>query len=271
MTKFTTGIVLIGATALTLGFSASATPVQAKSNAYTWSTSQTNARLYYTNTNKNAYIWNSNHTKKLHNLKNYPYSTWFVTQSFAKKYNGKTRVYYKVSNYGGKVSGNVWRGYLTPAKSSPVNAFDSDSDYLSYLQTSKSQKLSRALLSKLSGVDVNVKLSQEAAANDISSFKNVINLGTMRGDFGSYSRFGKKSLMEYFGLTTGGTASTRANAMIKVLTANGYSPSKINSLNGYKLGIVINDGTTYTASSTGYPSSLGSMQNSFTLVLAQAK
>lgn len=250
---------------------ATTTTAQAKSNVYTWSASQSNARLYYTNTTKNAYVWNNAHTKKLHNLKNYPYSAWFVTQSFAKKYNGKTRVYYKVTNYGGKVTGNVWRGYLTPAKSTAISTFNSDSDYLTYLQTNPSQKLSRALLSKLSGVDVSAKLSQEAAANKITSFKNVIDLGTMRGDFGSYSRFGKKSLMEYFGLTTGGAASTRATAMLKVLTANGYSPSKINQLTGYQLGIVINDGTTYTASKTGYPSALGSMQNDFTLVLAQSK
>ncbi|MCT3575416.1 hypothetical protein [Levilactobacillus brevis] len=73
-----------------------------KTGKYAWSAPKDDAApLYYTNTKKNGYIWNKIFTKKLHNIKNYQYTSWYAQKSF--KRNGK--VYYKVT--GNKVSGYV--------------------------------------------------------------------------------------------------------------------------------------------------------------------
>ncbi|ANZ60743.1 hypothetical protein AYR62_14185 [Secundilactobacillus paracollinoides] len=59
-----------------------ATTVQAKS--YSWSSTSDGQRVetYYTKpTQKNAYIWNTTHTKHTHNLKNYGSTIWRVNRA----------------------------------------------------------------------------------------------------------------------------------------------------------------------------------------------
>lgn len=108
---------------------------------YSWSAPRDDAApLYNTNTKKNAYIWNKTFTKKLHNIKKYQYTSWYVQKSF--KRHGK--VYYQV--YGNKMSGYVWHGYVAPAISKKISSFKSDSSYRNYLNNDKSQKLARAVL-----------------------------------------------------------------------------------------------------------------------------
>lgn len=65
---------------------------------------------------KNAYMWNNNITKKLHNLKNYKYTTWYVHASYKMTNGKKTGIFYKVDNASGTKTGLVWRGYLTKGK-----------------------------------------------------------------------------------------------------------------------------------------------------------
>ncbi|MCH4165718.1 MAG: hypothetical protein LKF37_13180 [Lentilactobacillus diolivorans] len=69
---------------------------------------------YHAKTKRSAYIYDVYHMHKVHNLKNYPKTTWRVSQSLlmqpSKK--GKKAVYYFVTSANGKVSGIVWRGYL---------------------------------------------------------------------------------------------------------------------------------------------------------------
>lgn len=107
-----------GAFALTLGATAGAGLTTQTANASAaYRTIQT--KTYYGNVyhavskTKSVYMWNSTHTKKLHNLKNYPKTTWYVQKS-VKLTNGKTTaVYYYVQNHNKTVSGYVWHGYLT--------------------------------------------------------------------------------------------------------------------------------------------------------------
>ena len=61
-------------------------------------------------------LYNLAHTKKLHLLKNYPYTTWYVTQRLVLKHDSKSAIYYQVKNASGKVSGYVWHNYLTKGK-----------------------------------------------------------------------------------------------------------------------------------------------------------
>lgn len=62
-------------------------------------------------------IYNLSHTKKIANLKTYPYTTWYATKKVTLKNGASKALYYKVSNGSGSVSGYVWHNYLTPGKS----------------------------------------------------------------------------------------------------------------------------------------------------------
>ncbi|WP_288528985.1 hypothetical protein [uncultured Secundilactobacillus sp.] len=57
-----------------------------------------------------AYMWDAHHTRKLHNLKNYPSATWYLSKSVKMTRGGKSAIYYRLTS--GGVSGYVWRGYL---------------------------------------------------------------------------------------------------------------------------------------------------------------
>lgn len=72
-----------------------------------------NSKPYYFKSNKNVYMWNANHTKKLHNLKNYPKTTWYVIKSVKLVKGHKSGIFYQVYNTNFKVMGYVWRNYLT--------------------------------------------------------------------------------------------------------------------------------------------------------------
>lgn len=179
MGKVIRRILIVGLLALVMGLSSNAIVSHAWTtiNKYTWRSGKSDAAIYYTNTTQNAYIWNNRFNKKLHNLKNYPYTTWYVTRSFVHK----NRVYYAIGNYGSKVKGYVWHGYVTPAVVKDINRFNSDADYLNYLNTDPSQKLSRALLKLIPNANVSLKLSKQAAMNQITDYQNVIDLGKVSG------------------------------------------------------------------------------------------
>lgn len=114
-----------GAFALTLGATAgTGLTIQTANASAAYRTVKT--KTYYgadyhaKSKTKSAYMWNSNHTKKLHNLKNYPKTTWYLQKS-VKLTNGKsTGIYYYVQNQNRTVSGYVWRGYLTKG-ANPAN------------------------------------------------------------------------------------------------------------------------------------------------------
>ncbi len=88
---------------------------QAKTKAYSWVKTKKYSNLPYhaKSTKTSAYMWNWNHTKKLHNLKNYPRTTWYLSESI-KMVSGKSSgIYYQVKSGNKKTTGYVWRGYLT--------------------------------------------------------------------------------------------------------------------------------------------------------------
>lgn len=108
-----TGVAL-GAFALSTSFmiqpanaSAAYRTVKTKSYAGT-------APAYHAKTaTKSVYLWNSTLTKKLHNLKNYPKTTWYVQKSVKLTNGKKTGIFYYVQNKSHSASGYVWRSYLT--------------------------------------------------------------------------------------------------------------------------------------------------------------
>lgn len=67
---------------------------------------------YYAKSAKSGYLWNKSHTKRLHNLKNYPKTTWYATAKYSMKSVRNSGTYLKVINGTGKAEGYVWTGYL---------------------------------------------------------------------------------------------------------------------------------------------------------------
>lgn len=128
-----------------------ATPVQASTTSIPKNYSYnhyTNAPIpyYYTGKNKNAYIWNYSHTKKIHNLKNYPNTIWLVTNANVKTVKGKRAVYYKMySSYNPKVKGLVWAGYLAKNIAKSPDLFKTDAAYTKYINTDRSQRIAKGI------------------------------------------------------------------------------------------------------------------------------
>mgnify|MGYP003366230700 CR=1 FL=1 len=262
---------------LTIGIGMSAQQITShawtSTNKYTWRSGKSDAAIYYTNTKKNAYVWNNHFNKKLHDLKNYQYTTWYVTQSFVRK----NRVYYKISNYGGKVKGFVWHGYVTPAVVKDIDSFNSDNAYLNYLNTDKSQKLSRALLKLIPNASVSLDLSKQAAMNKVTNYRNVINLGAVSGT-ATEGMITTKTTVHDFLMGPNSTNAQKAKIAGKMLANKGYTSKKLASLmqQGYQVGIYVNDGAATAVGKSGYPSTISytsrpEIQNNMALVLAQPK
>ncbi|QCZ53082.1 hypothetical protein UCCLBBS449_1126 [Levilactobacillus brevis] len=241
-----------------------------KTGKYAWSAPKDDAApLYYTNTKKNGYIWNKSFTKKLHNIKNYQYTSWYVQKSF--KRNGK--VYYQVT--GGKVSGYVWHGYVSPAISKKISTFKSDSSYIKYLNSDKSQKLSRAVLKYFPNAHVSVDLSRRGAGQSVdnkpmttamttSNYKHVINLTALSHNLKtSYGSTYSETILNTLDFPVTSTNAAIAKTVNSILVKNGYTQDKITSLinQGYKLGIYINGGTGISSGKQGYPWTINTNTN----------
>ncbi|MCV3741247.1 D-alanyl-D-alanine carboxypeptidase [Lentilactobacillus hilgardii] len=108
----TTLITTLGVGVISVG---SAVLTHASVRYYTVKTINRDNLPYHATTQRSAYVYNVNHTRKLHNLKNYPNTTWYVSKSLLMRssYTGKRAVYYYVTSGNGRASGIVWRGYLT--------------------------------------------------------------------------------------------------------------------------------------------------------------
>ncbi|GEO74245.1 D-alanyl-D-alanine carboxypeptidase [Levilactobacillus namurensis DSM 19117] len=259
-------LMLLGVVAgigLTTGTTASAKKI----TSYTWNYGNTKnykwsapkddaAPLYYTNTKKNGYIWNKKFTKKLHNIKNYQYTSWYVHKSF--KRHGK--VYYKVT--GNKVSGYVWHGYVAPAIAKDISTFKSDSSYIKYLKTDKSQKLSRALLKYFPGAKVSLDVSRRGAnlyngksLMDLKGYEHAINLTALNHKQKLANFTYSENIYNILEDPVTKTNAAKAKNVYKVLKKNGYTKGKIKELinQGYKLGIYMDDGMGASASKSGYP------------------
>ncbi|GAA3198396.1 hypothetical protein [Lentilactobacillus kefiri] len=119
---FLLALVTLGlATATSFPVSASTTTATAQTTAasanssYVWTKylSRNTAVAYHAKSRSAVYLWNATHTKRLHNLKNYPNTTWYVKNSVVMQRGNKRHVYYEVFNYGNNSDGFIWRGYLT--------------------------------------------------------------------------------------------------------------------------------------------------------------
>lgn len=111
-----TGVAL-GAFALSAGLMTRATNASAAYRTLkTKSYASTTPAYHAKSATKSVYLWNSTLTKKQHNLKNYPKTTWYVQKSVKLTNGKKTGIFYYVKNKSKSASGYVWRGYLSKGK-----------------------------------------------------------------------------------------------------------------------------------------------------------
>ncbi|GEP23270.1 hypothetical protein [Lentilactobacillus diolivorans] len=180
----------------------------------------------------NAYIWNLKHTKRQHNLNNYKSTDWYVYSFYNKKKDGHTYKYYKVTNYNRSIVGMVYSKYLTISTTEPITSFADDSNYLNYIKTAQSQKLARGIMKMFPNAPLSLEASKfiaSRAANnpaDQTTYKEVIN----------FSKVAYQTTVSQWG-----TTQSKLNKFQSKLNKIGYTQEKINSLHGYKLGLVVYD------------------------------
>ncbi|MFC6260198.1 serine hydrolase [Levilactobacillus fujinensis] len=100
----------------TLG-SAVETQVTAQAATYTTDSSKSVTKMAYHKKSTTGAIYNQSHSKKVANLKTYPYTTWYVTKHATLRHGNSKGIYYYVQNTAGSVKGWVWHGYLKKGKS----------------------------------------------------------------------------------------------------------------------------------------------------------
>ncbi|WP_288528274.1 D-alanyl-D-alanine carboxypeptidase [uncultured Secundilactobacillus sp.] len=191
---------------------------------------------YMATKSKKAYIWNYTHTRKIHNLKNYPKTVWLVTNANVKWYNGKKAVYYKVySAYNPKVKGLVWSGYLAKIIAKDPRMFSSDAEYLNYINSNPSQEVTRKLAKLFPNSKISLNLSQYVASPD-----NLRPALTGVTDYKDLSR-----IISYNSPTVEGTPTQMVAKFQKKLEKAGYSTEQRNSMSNYSIGIAVVYNTQY--------------------------
>lgn len=95
-----------------VGIGNQSTDVKASASTYkTISTTSITKAPYHKKSSVGA-VYNASHTKKVANLKTYPYTTWYATAKVTLKHGNSKALYYKVKNGSGTVSGIIWHKYL---------------------------------------------------------------------------------------------------------------------------------------------------------------
>lgn len=241
-------------------------PVSAKTTyQYSYRPSSNNVVVpYFTKTAKvvkGGAIWNVKHTKKIGNLKNEPYSRWWVEKVYTKKRNGKVISYYYQAvkpRSRGKNKALIWSGYLNKAISKAPSQFKTDSEYDKYIQTADSQRLTRALLKLFPNTQVSLKLSQMAddgatyAPSKLPGFKDIINIG-IPGFTPESTKIPAIAPADYLWDTKGEPVTKRVKEFDKQLSLAGYPMSVREKMTEGRIGIIIIDETTSTKDPTTKP------------------
>lgn len=132
----------------------------------------------YTKSTSKAYIWNTKHTKRIHNLKNYPSTIWNVSKATVKKVNGKNEIYYQLSSaYNSKISGVAWSGYFAKNLLKLPNLFTSDASYAKYMNSAVSMKIAKGIANLFPNTPISVEFSQDlsgtVAQHDFTNLSNI--------------------------------------------------------------------------------------------------
>ncbi|WP_283679838.1 hypothetical protein [Lentilactobacillus sp. Marseille-Q4993] len=187
---------------------------------------------------KNIYMWNSNHTKKLLNVKDYPNANWYSYRKYTLSKNNKKSVYYQVTGHNPNrhttETGLIWHGYLKTGYNKnwkvwndlQPGQFANDQDYYDYIQQSPSQKFTKAVLKLFP----NTQLSKELSSDLIYEYyekdwTDVIKLP------GASKYFDKMLFKDKV------TETQRLELVKQALDKAGYDQTKRDSLSDYKIGV----------------------------------
>ncbi|AQW21773.1 hypothetical protein PL11_007530 [Lentilactobacillus curieae] len=196
-------------------------------------------------TTKSAYLWNYSHTKRLHNIKNYPNSDWYVHYASVKRYGGNPNVYYRVSSANNpKIKGLIWSGYLYRLLAKPLSSFKTDQEYQHYINTNRSQRLAKAIVALFPNSKVSLSLSKIKSnfieSNNVSpDFGNLINFNNLQP---LSSNSTNNNINTYLIKTAGLAITPRIKHISQIMAEHGYTPSKRASMGNYSIGIFSTDG-----------------------------
>lgn len=228
------------------------------------------------NTTASVTVWNASHTKSVANLKTFANVTWKSTATATFTHGTSKALYYRVSAWNASktkfVTGYVWRGFVKQGLAKDIytqsrvtlNVFPTTTDYTNYINNSKSQAISKSILKLFPNSPVNLELTRLAASKyGYFSYDgdgvnpSVASSLYSTADFTNLKSFPK--ITKYLSESRSSSTATRASEVGKLLTAYGYSSSKLKSLKDYQVGLVVND---YSATSNKY---------SYAFVIAQTK
>lgn len=168
---FVNGLIL-GSVALGVGFATQTTHASAAYRTVKTKSYATTTPAYHAKSlTKSSYMWNSNLTKKLHNLKNYPRTTWYLQKSVKLTNGKKTGIFYYLKNKSNSASGYVWRGYLTkgvngntdPNPSATIAASESASVLQDQMRTLFPGTVHSATLDKFANEDLTDTVLQDGS------------------------------------------------------------------------------------------------------------
>lgn len=179
---------------------------------------------YSVNTNKNAYIWNDQHTKRIHNLKHYPNTVWMVYKANIRRINGKRAIYYKAeSAYNSKITGLIYSGYLNKNIAKAPVLFKTDDQYSNYINTDRSQIIAKKIAKLFPNSKISLELSKhsENANNPVINFEEPIYLTKQLNPFSLMSK----------------TPTQIINLVKAKLEHQGYNAQKRAALKDYSIGL----------------------------------
>ncbi|AQW21770.1 hypothetical protein PL11_007515 [Lentilactobacillus curieae] len=265
MNKKFTSILITGLFAAGVGLAVQQPTAHA---AYKWTkTKNYNNVPLRAKTKGTAYMWNWNHTKKLHNLKNYPHTTWYLSKSVKMVKGHKSGIYYQVTSGNGKVSGFVHRNYLkistnntTKGSSNSENSgtvgnsisaqndlsslpiltnYGSSNDYLHFVQSASKQAVSRMILKALPNAKLDLNLSKYAQ-NKGSLYWDDNAVNSIKYDVNAINSSVKelKNVEQLVNSLPSSNSLPTTSDLYNALTADGISANDRESFNG-KIGFVI--------------------------------
>lgn len=206
-----------------------------------------NVAYHLANNSKNTYLWNGIHTKAKANLRKYKNYSWrYYGKSLILSHNSKKSLYYYIQgitpngNEASKIRGIVWHSYLTPGINPNYKQlnniyyryFNTDSEYLHYVQKSPSQKLTREVLKLFPNTHLSIQLTKAAdgaspwawASPRVDGYKNILEFPTVQKYFNK--RFYKPNISD----------NTRFKLIKDGLDKSASQPKR-NALDQYQIGI----------------------------------
>lgn len=216
-------------------------PVKSHAETVAWKVTKTkkytSEPAYHAKTTGTIYMWNSNHTKKLHNLKNYPKTTWYLSKSVKLQLGKKTGIYYDIANNTGKVRGLVYRSYLKKGDN-PKDAFANSAEVKSYgggMAAIKSVREAATLQADILALFPGTILNETYSA----AARNDLNAGINNADGYSKTNQNAKAvgIFSPYNWTSTSSKTDYTKLITSALEAQGYTAAKRAKYKGYQIGI----------------------------------